>query len=237
MIGMLSLFHKLNITMRSNEFITEIMNIDPSTYAGGKSAIDTSNVSQPVNAAQLKPLPGGSGLMYEVKHESNGQIIRIISKNDVIGELIVVSDKSVPIKNAVQVHTITVDEAHRGQGIAKSLYGIVLSVLKLTLLAGTGQTPGGRRNWLSLANVPGVDVKGWVELYDSDLEDEQNVDDVMGQLGGQYIGKKGSQHYFAFDVIPATGELAPAVKTKISNIYYQNFSKFKTGLYAQWTGN
>lgn len=224
--------------MRATEFITEIMNIDPSTYAGGKSAIDTSNVSQPVNAAQLKLLPGGSGLMYEVKHEPNGQyIIRILSKNNVIGELIVVSDKSLPIKNAVQVRTITVDEAHRGQGIAKSLYGIVLSVLKLTLLAGTGQTPGGRRNWLSLANVPGVDVKGWVELYDSDLEDEQNVDDVMGQLGGQYIGKKSSQHYFAFDVIPTTGELAPAVKTKISNIYYQNFSKFKTGLYAQWTGN
>ena len=224
--------------MRAIEFIIEIMNIDPSTYAGGKSAIDTGNVSQPVDAAQLKPLPGGSGLMYEVKHESNGQyIIRILSKNDVIGELIVVSDKSLPINNAVQVNTITVDEAHRGQGIAKSLYGIVLSILKLTLLAGRGQTPGGRRNWLSLANVPGVDVKGWVELYDSDLEDEQNIDDVMGKLGGQYIGKKGKQHYFAFDVISATGELAPAVKTKISNIYYQNFSKFNTGLYAQWTGN
>ena len=224
--------------MRATEFISEIMNIDPATYAGGRSAIDTGNVSQPVDSAQLKPLPGGSGLMYEVKHESNGQyIIRILSNNEVIGELIVVSDRSLPINNAVQVHTITVDEAHRGQGIAKSLYGIVLSILKLTLLAGKGQTPGGRRNWLSLASVPGVDVKGWVELYDSDLEDEQNIDDVMGQLGGQYIGKKGKQHYFAFDVVSATGELAPAVKTKISNIYYQNFSKFNTGLYAQWTGN
>jgi len=66
----------------------------------------------------------------------------------------------------------------------------------------------------------------------------------MGKLGGQYIGpskqltwqssKPAGVHYFAFDVVPGSGELAPAVKTELSKIYDGHGAE--TGLYAMWNG-
>lgn len=148
-----------------------------------------------------------------------------------IAKLSVEPGSSFPMKGAVQVDTITVDEDYRGQGLAKSLYGIVLTLMKKPLLSGSAQTPGGRLNWLSLSKIPGVEMKGYVTLHDFELLDKQ-IDTIMGQLGGQYIGKSGREHYFAFDVVPGTGELAPAVKTSLSRVY----GSYDTGLYAVWTG-
>jgi len=148
-----------------------------------------------------------------------------------IGKLSISPLKYFPLKNAMQVETITVDEDYRGMGLAKALYGIVLTLMKIPLLAGSSQTPGGRRNWLSLSQIPGVEMKGYVSLDDSQLKNTQ-IDIIMGKLGGQYIGKSGSEHYFAFDVVPGTNELAPAVKTSLSKVY----GNYDTGLYAVWTG-
>ena len=148
-----------------------------------------------------------------------------------IGKLSISPLKHFPLKNAMQVDTITVDEDYRGMGLAKALYGIVLTLMKIPLLAGSSQTPGGRRNWLSLSQIPGVEMKGYVSLDDSQLKNTQ-IDIIMGKLGGQYIGKSGSEHYFAFDVVPGTNELAPAVKTSLSKVY----GNYDTGLYAVWTG-
>jgi GNAT superfamily N-acetyltransferase len=80
------------------------------------------------------------------------------SPGQLIGKLSVEQEKDFPLRRAVQVSTITVDEDYRGVGIAKALYGIVLTILKRPLLAGTSQTPGGRRNWVSLASIPGVQM-------------------------------------------------------------------------------
>ena len=178
-----------------------------------------------------------------------------------IGELTVSKSTSFPLKNAVKVGAITVDEDYRGIGLAKALYGIVLTILKLPLLAGTSQTPGGRKNWVSIAGIPGVEMKGYVSLHELDLHTaktkpndaewtkrfnkkqnirtEQNIDTIMGQLGGQYIGKGslGGQ-YFAFDVKPnSTGkELEGAVKTKLSTVYTGIDTDYNSGLYAVWSG-
>ena len=148
-----------------------------------------------------------------------------------IGKLSLSTVGNFPLKNAMQVDTITVDEDYRGQGLAKALYGIVLTLIKSPLIAGSSQTPGGRRNWLSLSQIPGVEMKGYVRIYDDELKGKQ-IDTIMGQLGGQYIGGDGRRHYFAFDVVPASGELAPAVKTSLSKVY----GRYDTGLYAVWTG-
>lgn len=148
-----------------------------------------------------------------------------------IGKLLLSSAAHFPLKNAMQVDTITVDEDYRGKGLAKALYGILLTLMKRPLLAGLSQTPGGRRNWLSLSQIPGVEMKGYVTLLDFELKGKQ-IDTIMGQLGGQYIGARFRKHYFAFDVMPATGELAPAVKTSLSKVY----GSYDTGLYAVWTG-
>lgn len=167
-----------------------------------------------------------------------------------IGKLSVSDAKYFPLKGAVQVDTITVDEDYRGGGIAKALYGIVLTIMKRPLLAGSSQTPGGRRNWVSLASIPGVQMKGYISFEDDDLDTRpspysmttpakanKNIDTIMGELGGQYIGKgRYEDEYFAFDVKPNTTgtELEAYVDTKLSKVYGGYNSS--TGLYAIWTG-
>jgi hypothetical protein len=173
-----------------------------------------------------------------------------------IGRLSVSIVNGFPLKGAVQVDTITVDEDYRGGGIAKALYGIVLTIMKRPLLAGSSQTPGGRRNWLSLASIPGVEMKGYFSIDEEGLDPvvakgpysmttpaqaNKNIDIIMGQLGGQHMGKglngrHQGDEYFAFDVQPDTTkqELKAYVDTKLSKVYGGYNSN--TGLYAIWTG-
>ena len=168
-----------------------------------------------------------------------------------------VEDFSSPIPNAVKVGSITVDEDYRGRGLAKALYGIVLSIMGKTLVAGGEQTPGGRRNWLSLVNIPGVEVKGFVQLdtddvdvdpsdypanipvYQKALKNKQKAVDAVHnnimQLGGQFIGANRYAEYWAFDVVPGNGELAPAVKNSLSKLYSARGTE-PTGLFARWVG-
>ena len=165
-----------------------------------------------------------------------------------IGKLSVADARDFPLKGAVQVETITVDEDYRGVGLAKALYGIVLTIMKRPLLAGSSQTPGGRRNWVSLASIPGVEMKGYFSMDEYALSPSaskystgtparasKNIDIIMGQLGGQYIGKgRYGDEYFAFDVRPNTTgtELEGYVKSKMSQLY----GNYNAGLYAVWTG-
>jgi len=169
-----------------------------------------------------------------------------------VGKLSVSDVRDFPLKNALQVDTITVDEDYRGGGIAKALYGIILTLLKRPLLAGSMQTPGGRRNWVSLAGIPGVEMKGYFAIDDEDIDPaakrsrfsnttpadaNKNIDVIMGKLGGQHMGKgRSGLDYFSFDVQPnMTGkELEGAVKTKLSKLYDSGESD--AGLYAIWTG-
>ncbi len=167
-----------------------------------------------------------------------------------IGRLSVSNANFFPMKGALQVDTITVDEDYRGVGLAKALYGIVLTIMKRPLLAGSSQTPGGRRNWLSLASIPGVEMKGYFSLDEDELDTNpgindarvsrraaQNIDTIMGKLGGQYIGsgRYGSE-FFAFDVQPDTTkkELKAYIDTNLSKVYGGYNSD--TGLYAVWRG-
>lgn len=167
-----------------------------------------------------------------------------------IGKLSVSNVNSFPLKGAVQVDTITVDEDYRGVGLAKALYGIVLTIMKRPLLAGSSQTPGGRRNWVSLASIPGVEMKGYIVIDEEELDTDprintpgsfkradQNIDTIMGKLGGQHIGRSRlGDDFFAFDVKPNTTstELEAYVKTNLSKVYGNYDSN--TGLYATWTG-
>jgi hypothetical protein len=177
----------------------------------------------------------------------------------IIGKLALEKPYSFPLKGALQVSTITVDEDYRGVGLAKAMYGIVLTIMKRPLVAGDSQTPGGRRNWVSLSQIPGVEMKGFIAVDDYELnmrkgEDdfdksykkyiqrvnagrEETIDVIMGKLGGQYIGKKHDAHYFAFDVKPSTNgnELEAYVNQKVAHVYGGK-AKFEGGLYAVWTG-
>lgn len=182
---------------------------------------------------------------------SPGKLIGQLTVNDV--------SRIFPMQGAVQVGTITVDEDYRGVGLAKAMYGIVLTIMKRPLLAGSSQTPGGRRNWLSLSQIPGVEMKGYIKLEDEDLVTgdpsrennyydrqyvagqnkaaEKKIDIIMGKLGGQHIGlNKYGNHFFAFDVKPNTSkqELEAYVQTNLSKVYGGYHSS--GGLFAVWTG-
>ena len=174
----------------------------------------------------------------------------LAAPGQLIGKLSVSDVSWFPLKGAVQVETITVDEDYRGMSLAKSLYGIVLTIMKRPLLAGGMQTPGGRKNWVSLSQIPGVDMKGYVTLVAVELDPdptmngtilakkaEKNIDTVMGQLGGQHLGNKNGMSYFAFDVKPNTTgkELEAHVATNLSKIYGGSRSDSAV-LYAVWTG-
>lgn len=161
-----------------------------------------------------------------------------------------VEPADLPIPNAVQVGSITVDEDYRGRGLAKALYGIVLSIMGKTLVAGSSQTPGGRRNWVSLVNIPGVEMKGFVQLDNEDVEydpdnderfggnSKQQIDrthDTLMRLGGQFVGQNKWAEIWAFDVVPGKGELKPAIRTALSQVY-DDYGSAQTGLFARWTG-
>ena len=157
------------------------------------------------------------------------------------------------------------DEDYRGRGLAMALYGIVLVVQKKVLVAGDSQTPGGRKNWLNLASIPGCEVKGFLTVSDKALRTravpksgkggsqfkqwdaesdnrmaETYMDHIM-KLGGEYIGPYkdyGSAfHAFAFPVTGVGSQLANAIKIPNVTLYNNGYGQaFDTGLYAQWTG-
>ena len=231
----------IGISTISEDEITEIENLKSYHYTGGKDVLKHPMYTDPrkVSRKNIKPLPGGSGLNYATIDNGRLLEIRILDQSgqEAIGQLKLLR-VSFPIDNAYQVSTVTVDEDYRGKGIAKSLYGVALSILKITLIAGSQQTPGGKRNWMSLAQIPGVEVRGYVELDNNDINKEKNVDTVMGQLGGDYLGEdEDGNMIFAFDVVPGTGSLTPAVKTKLNKLYYGEYDMlYVTGLYARWAG-
>ncbi len=223
--------------MRATEFVTEIEKMDQSQYRGGKDTLDS--YSTP-GKKHLRALPGGSDLMYSITSDAYGSYVHIvdpgipgITKPSIVASLSLV--KGV-IPDSVQVGAITVDEDYRGRGLAKALYGIVLTIMKKTLISGSSQTPGGRRNWLSLASIPGVEIKGLLDLANFQLEKSKQVDntiDQLMQLGGQFVARDNNDTYWAFDVVPGNGQLAPAVKNKLSKLYGYDSTNL---LMATWTG-
>jgi GNAT superfamily N-acetyltransferase len=228
----------------------------------------------PANKGEYQPITAGPRPSYYTRREWASRVEYFQQRDarrkvefdrapgKLIGKLTVDSlGKSFPIPGAVRVGTITVDEDYRGGGIAKALYGVVLTIMKRPLLAGTSQTPGGRRNWVSLSQVPGVQMKGYVTVDDDDLRTrnpsdpdrfnnkrqiasqnkaaENRIDTIMGKLGGEYIGQNSyGEHYFAFDVKPntSTQELEAYVDTNLSRVYTSGYTGSDGGLYAVWTG-
>jgi GNAT superfamily N-acetyltransferase len=187
--------------------------------------------------------------MYSVTKDNYGSYVYIvdpgipgITKNSIVASLSLVNSD---LPNTFQVGTITVDEDYRGRGLARALYGIVLTIMRKNLVSGSSQTPGGRRNWLSLASIPGVEVKGLVTVSNRDTDTtvgdpksrynkyvEKTIDRVM-ELGGQLVGKNKSASYWTFDVEPGNGRLEPVVQNALSKLYGRETDN---ALIATWTG-
>ena len=227
--------------------VTEIERRRGSEWTGGNVLLqvwDTPAIQKKFKQGS-KPLPGGSKFNYYVEKNSLGYEIFILDPEEehfvIVGHLSLTTARHWPTP-AVQVDTITVHEDYRAQGLATALYGIVISILKLTLLAGGVQTPGGRKNWLRMAGIPGVEVKGYVEIdaraFDNPQQYQQLTRTMIDKLmsaGGEYIGRAGLRHCFAFDVVPGSGELQTAAKNTLK-LYHTDRANIFPGLMAQWTG-
>jgi hypothetical protein len=229
-----------------------IERIKPRDYEGGKAELGG---KMPTDDLKVQQLPGNSGFVYKVTkkasyYHSDSYSIKIYApkSRSCVAKLVVYGEKNFPLPNALVVDTITVDEDHRGMGLAKALYGIVLTIMKRPLVAGDAQTPGGIKNWVSLSQIPGVEMKGYLKISDDELQsDPETIDTIMGKLGGQYIGPSTKTrhnqdthlHWFAFDVQPNTtgDELEAYVKTNLSKVYGDvPWEYVGSGLFAVWFG-
>jgi ribosomal protein S18 acetylase RimI-like enzyme len=194
----------------------------------------------------LTPLPGGSGLMYgTISHSDDGNFnIAIVSGQHIVGMLILKPVNGFPLKDAYSVEFITVDENQRGMSIAKSLYGIALSILKFSIVAGESQTVGGRRNWISLSRVPGVKIMGWGWVEEMNTPDrsslspeakanlkqiQQRFEKSMERAGGHQVGtaegaaewgRKITKHWYLFPVTAGTREFK--TQANAVRIYYND---------------
>ena len=121
---------------------------------------DSETLVAPGHPVEKKKLPGGSDYTYAVDKKPSDDIeIMIFDGDELIAELDLSYTQD--FLKTWRVETIAVDPEHRGQGLGRALYGIALSILKLTVEAGQTQTRHGQRMWLMLNSIPGVEIKGY----------------------------------------------------------------------------
>ena len=234
-------------SMPQGSDLQEIATMPADQFAGGKDMLD---YMPPPSKKRLRPLPGGTDLMYAIETMGPETRVQIVDPGmpgitrPVVVAVLNLDPSTLP--NTVQVGSITVDEVYRGRGLARALYGIVLTIMRKNLVSGSGQTPGGRRNWLSLATIPGVEVQGLVRIPNQifDLERtatvspqwrkyaDRTMDQIM-ELGGQFYSKDNNSTYWLFDVVPGKGSLQPAVKNALSRLYGYDSDNL---LLATWSG-
>jgi GNAT superfamily N-acetyltransferase len=174
----------------------------------------------PEHAVEKKPLPGGSGFTYAVDKTGTGDIeIMIFDGNTLAAELDLFETQDVT--NAWRVSTVAVDPEYRSQGLGKALYGIALSILRLTLEAGDTQTQHGQRMWLMLNSIPGVEVMGY---------SMEPTDEYRAKPGDQIVDQNDRWTRYTFPVEP--GQRSMRSTRRGTGIY----SSQHVSMIARWTG-
>lgn len=193
----------------------------------------------------LKKLPGNNTYSYTINKV--GDIVIWNNKLKPIARLGVIRVDTnrytpFPIKNSYSVGAIGVLKDYQGQNLAKSLYGLVLLPPPIglggTLLSDTSQTPGGRRNWASLARIPGVEVSGYI-MISKDIENMNLIDDLFGRVGGVYIGENKYGVYYQFPITVDRNEVKNLIKNSNIKIYSEPFETedpIEIGLMARYIG-
>ena len=121
---------------------------------------DANTLTQPKYDVKKKELPGGAGFTYGIGRPNLEDLEIMIFDGDTLAaelDLFYTRDAT----KAWRVSTVAVDPQYRSRGLGKALYGIALSILKLTVEAGDTQTKHGQRMWLMLNSIPGVEVMGY----------------------------------------------------------------------------
>jgi hypothetical protein len=226
--------------MRAKQFIKEIQPIrafEPSNLISAYNSYDQDLITN-----NSKKLPGNNNYRYNIIPRDGDYKIYIQDEGTLIGYL-GLTPIPFPLKKAVEVDYITVQKHYTGVGIAKALYGIALSIMKRPLVSGTMQSPGGRRNWLSLSKIPGVEVNGYISIDDHYFDSSspyirqilnKKIEAVMNS-GAEYMGNVIDRHYFRFDVMGGDNQMKAVVNAV--DLYSGDLEITpEIGMYAVWTG-
>ena len=249
--------------------ITEIDRLPQHVYDG--DFYDHPDPEQDIREAKsmlrnARPLMGYKGFFWTTRSDSisiiNSKHVYEIHDWDadtpgtIVGPLIVAHSNlegkvnASPIKNLYQINTVSVRKQYQGRGLGTMLYLIMLRQLKMWLMAGDSQTPGGRKAWVSLSSVPGVEVYGLLSVSNYELSNPiryndksmiRNFDslvDSLMEIGFNHIGQNPEYTFFIFPVKKGKGELVNAVKKAKFKIYGASPERWEldVSLLARWTG-
>jgi GNAT superfamily N-acetyltransferase len=180
---------------------------------------DEDTLKLPKYDVERKELPGGSGFTYGVGRTGPEDLEIMIFDGDTLAaelDLFYTQD----VTKAWRVNTVAVDPKYRSRGLGKALYGIALSILKLTIEAGDTQTKNGQRMWLMLNSIPGVEVRGY---------NMERTPEYKPRSGDKIIAQDNTWTRYTFPVKPGVNSMRSA--------------RHGTGMYtsmasmiAQWTG-
>ena len=169
---------------------------------------------------KTKPLPGGSRFSYAVnRKDPEFMEIMIFDGNALVAEMDLGATLD-PLKTW-QVETIATDPDYRGQGLGKALYGIALTILKLTVEAGATQTKHGQAMWIMLNSIPGVKVLGYAM---------DRTAEYRARPGDQIVDQNEVWTRYTFPVEP--GRRSMRSTRRGTGIY----SSQHVSMIARWTG-
>jgi GNAT superfamily N-acetyltransferase len=180
---------------------------------------DADTLTAPTHEVEKKELPGGSGFTYAVNKTGTGDLeIMIFDGDTLTAELDLFETQDVT--NAWRVSTVAVNPKYRSQGLGKALYGIALSILRLTLEAGDTQTRHGQRMWLMLNSIPGVEVIGY---------NMERTLTYKPQSGDKIIAQDSNWTRYTFPVRPGTHSMR-------SRRHGTGMYTSMASMIAKWTG-
>jgi len=211
----MTVFHWRPIQKNTDKELSEIARIPQGDF-GDKDTL-VAPKSKPRN---LKPLPGGSRFTYAVDKKNSDEIeIMIFDGKQLVAELDIFATQD-PL-NTWEVNSVATDPDYRGQGLGKALYGIALSILKLTIEAGEIQTKHGQQMWIMLNSIPGVEVKGYAMTP---------TEEYRQKRGDQIVDQNATWTRYTFPVEP--GRRSMRSTRRGTGIYSSN----RVSMIAKWTG-
>jgi len=186
--------------------------------------------------------------LFDIKHPTRGIYY--------VGDLKLRKAAWFPIPKSYEVANVRIDGQYLGRGLGETLYGVGLKLLGMTIVADEGQTAAARKMWVRLSTRPGVEVRGYTSIFNSDWKKRNNPEmitdpdvlDLVNMLKKKKVEPIGSVRdpnndyafvYLSFPIGPddKRNELrALTRKLKIYSADHPEFGGTTNGLYARWVG-
>lgn len=158
-----------------------------------------------------------------------------------------------PYKKAIQVSNISLDNRYRGKGVGIMMYTTILQ-LGYVIVADDTQTPQARKLWVNLNQTPGVEVRGRVEVFRSDIDVDMAYEwnkqkakanlKKLKNIGATMIGELDNYRdndYVPFDFLVQPGKNGAELATKGFKLYSNKniedmVEDYFVNIYARWVG-